>query len=222
MWERWQLEEFLQARKRVCHVSNVCWANGRLTMCISLRSNLRRRVGDRCPARYLPELASDYSWPQSTPEGFRAEGWDGMLHLHAFEKVRHICLGNSAAAAAETSLHLRAADVDKAAVGCGRHRQPVDPSCWYVRGRLHRWPMLRVTRLAEKSHIPEGFTFADDALGNAQYIFDALFTVSSFIFLPPRHCLYTGFACLHHALSSSHPAQPHTAACSSFPAQARL
>jgi hypothetical protein len=32
VWERWQLEEFLQARKRVCHVSNVCWANGRLTL----------------------------------------------------------------------------------------------------------------------------------------------------------------------------------------------
>lgn len=35
VWERWQLDEFLQARKRVCHVSNICWANGRLTMCVS-------------------------------------------------------------------------------------------------------------------------------------------------------------------------------------------
>jgi hypothetical protein len=32
VWERWQLEEFLQARKRVCHVSNICWSKGRLTM----------------------------------------------------------------------------------------------------------------------------------------------------------------------------------------------
>jgi hypothetical protein len=31
-WERWQLEEFLQARKRVCRISNLCWVNGRLTM----------------------------------------------------------------------------------------------------------------------------------------------------------------------------------------------
>jgi hypothetical protein len=45
VWERWQLQEFLQARKRVCRVSNVCWANGRLTMCASLRAILRQSAG---------------------------------------------------------------------------------------------------------------------------------------------------------------------------------
>jgi hypothetical protein len=35
-------------------------------------------------------LDSDFLSPQSTPEGFRAEGWDGMLHLHAVEKVNNI------------------------------------------------------------------------------------------------------------------------------------
>ena len=87
VWERWQLEEFLQARKRVCHVTNVCWANGRLTMSGLLRC-CRDRIAMTAPlSRYLPELANDFSWPQSTLEGFKTEGWDGLLHLHAFEKV---------------------------------------------------------------------------------------------------------------------------------------
>ena len=85
VWERWQLDEFLQARKRVCHVSNICWANGRLTMYVSLHPSLQRK--HHVPNMYLPELANDFSWPQSTPEGFNTDGWDGMLHLHAFEKV---------------------------------------------------------------------------------------------------------------------------------------
>jgi hypothetical protein len=32
-------------------------------------------------------MANDFAWPQHTPEGFGVDGWDGLLHLHAFEKV---------------------------------------------------------------------------------------------------------------------------------------
>ncbi len=45
VWERWQLEEFLQARKRVCHLRNICWANGRLTMSVLL---FPQRQTSRC------------------------------------------------------------------------------------------------------------------------------------------------------------------------------
>ena len=76
---------------------------------------------------YLPELANDFSWPQSTPEGFNTDGWDGMLHLHAFEKVsgfasRFRCTRRC------PFFDNGIVDVDQAAVGRGRHRQPVDAS----------------------------------------------------------------------------------------------
>ena len=37
-------------------------------------------------------MASDFAWPQHTPEGFGVDGWDGLLHLHAFEKVMGVGL----------------------------------------------------------------------------------------------------------------------------------
>jgi hypothetical protein len=70
---------------------------------------------------YLPELDNDFLWPQSTPEGFKTDGWDGMLHLHAFEKVSGLASRIRCTRRCpffENGL----IDVDQAAVGRGRHR----------------------------------------------------------------------------------------------------
>lgn len=72
---------------------------------------------------------------------------------------------------------------------------PVVGACAMVAAAiLHQQPMSHVNQLAEKSHIPEGFTFADDARGAARSIFDVLFVCelpppagSSSIFLLPSH-----------------------------------
>ena len=57
-------------------------------VCASLAAVAGLALQSRDPSRrYLPEMASDFAWPQHTPEGFGVDGWDGLLHLHAFEKV---------------------------------------------------------------------------------------------------------------------------------------
>jgi hypothetical protein len=49
VWERWQFEEFLQSRKRVCHVTNICWADGRLTMCPRQTTNHKPQTTNHKP-----------------------------------------------------------------------------------------------------------------------------------------------------------------------------
>jgi hypothetical protein len=72
VWERWQLEEFLQARKRVCHVSNVCWANGRLTLsCPLFRPPLSR---SRCKsARMTIEPGTSLNWQATSCRRYRRQ-----------------------------------------------------------------------------------------------------------------------------------------------------